>query len=49
MVFHWVGGLGGVGEDVFFIPLSVDGHLGCSHVLAMVNSAAVTVGGRVSS
>ena len=23
-----------------FIPLSVDGHLGCFHVLAIVNSAA---------
>ena len=25
----------------FFIHLSVDGHLGCFHVLAIVNSAAM--------
>ena len=28
----------------FFIHLSVDGHLGCLHVLAIVNSAAVNIG-----
>ena len=28
----------------FFIHLSVDGHLGCFHVLAIVNSAAVNDG-----
>ena len=28
--------------------LSVDGHLGCFHVLAIVNSAAVNIGVRVS-
>ena len=28
----------------FFIHLSVDGHLGCFHVLAIVNSAAWTMG-----
>ena len=28
----------------FFIHLSVDGHLGCFHVLAVVNSAAVNIG-----
>ena len=49
VVFHCVCGVGGGRGDVFFIPLSVDGHLGCSHVLAMVNNAAVTVGGHVSS
>ena len=27
----------------FFIHLSVDGHLGCFHVLAIVNSAAMNV------
>ena len=28
---------------VFFIPLSVDGHLGCFHPLDIVNSAAVNI------
>ena len=28
---------------VFFIHLSVDGHVGCSHVLATINSAAMSV------
>ena len=32
----------------FFIHSSVDGHLGCFHVLATVNSAAVNNGIRVS-
>ena len=32
----------------FFIHSSVDGHLGCSHVLAVVNSASVNVGVHVS-
>jgi len=31
-----------------FIHSSVNGHLGCSHVLAIVNSAAVTNGLHVS-
>ena len=33
---------------IFFLPSSVDGHLGCFHVLAIVNTAAVDIGLRVS-
>ena len=31
----------------FFIHSSVDGHLGCSHVLAVVNNAAINIEVRV--
>ena len=34
--------------DNFFIHSSVDGHLGCFHVLTIVNSAAINNGIRVS-
>ena len=34
---------------VFFVRLSVDGHLHCFHILAIINSAAMNIGMHVSS
>ena len=33
---------------IFFIHASVDRHLGCFHILAVANDAAVNIGLRVS-
>jgi hypothetical protein len=33
---------------IFFVHLSVDGHLGWFHSLALVNSAAINMGVQVS-
>ena len=32
----------------FFVHLSVDGHLGCFHILVILNNAAVNIGVHIS-
>ena len=34
--------------NIFFTRLSVDGHIGCLHVIAIVNNASVNIGVHIS-
>ena len=43
MIFHYI-----CIYHTFFIHSSVDGHLGCFHILAIVNSVAMNIGVHVS-
>ena len=34
--------------NLFLIQFSIDGHLGCFHISAIVNSAVVNIGRNIS-
>ena len=36
-------------DHIFFLHSCIDGYLGCCHVLAIVNSAAMNIGGVLAS
>ena len=42
--FLWLSNIPLYIYHIFFIQSSVDGHLGCLHVLAIVNITAVNIG-----
>ena len=46
--FQWLSNIPLCVHHIFFVHAAVIGHLGCFHVLAIVNSAAVNTGVHVS-